>query len=105
MNHYLNRAVRGALLASALALPCAATAAEDEGALDARQQSEERNRADDRNQRRSNQEATDRSSCGGVIAMAESHCPLLDMMQRPVEITGEVKLNGKRLETTAEAAA
>ncbi|WP_108683651.1 OsmC family protein [Methyloceanibacter sp. wino2] len=49
--------------------------------------------------------SADPESIQKVIAMAESHCPLLDMMQRPVEITGEVKLNGKRLETTAEAAA
>jgi putative redox protein len=40
-----------------------------------------------------------------LIAMAEGHCPLLDTLKRPVEVSGHVTLNGQRLEMPVSVAA
>lgn len=36
-----------------------------------------------------------------LIEIAESHCPLLDTLKRPVEVSGTVTLNGTALEMAA----
>jgi len=40
-----------------------------------------------------------------LIETAESHCPLLDMLKRPLDVSGTVTLNGEPLEMPAVHAA
>ena len=32
-----------------------------------------------------------------LIGMAEGHCPLLDILKRPIDVSGNITLNGNRL--------
>ena len=36
-----------------------------------------------------------------LIATAEAHCPLLDMLKRPMDVSGTITVNGQRLEMPA----
>jgi uncharacterized OsmC-like protein len=40
-----------------------------------------------------------------LIEAAEKHCPLLDILRRPVDVSSNVTLNGQRLEVPAARAA
>lgn len=40
-----------------------------------------------------------------LVAMAESHCPVLDTLKRPIDVDGKVLLNGRELQLNAAAAA
>lgn len=38
----------------------------------------------------------DRQSLEKLVAVVESHCPVLDTLKRPVEVTGTVSINGSQ---------
>jgi uncharacterized OsmC-like protein len=40
-----------------------------------------------------------------LIETAEGHCPLLDILRRPLDVSGTITLNGQRLEMPAAQAA
>jgi hypothetical protein len=40
-----------------------------------------------------------------LIETAEAHCPLLDILKRPQDVSGTIMLNGQRLEMPAVHAA
>jgi putative redox protein len=40
-----------------------------------------------------------------LIETAEAHCPLLDILKRPQDVSGTITLNGQRLEMPAVHAA
>lgn len=40
-----------------------------------------------------------------LVAMAESHCPLLDTLKRPIDVDGTVSFNGQPLEVELKSAA
>ncbi len=46
----------------------------------------------------------DRDTLRGLVQTVESHCPVLDTLTRPVDVSGRVTINGEPIESEALAA-